>query len=192
VPEADPTPADATVEVPAPTEVGPEAAGEDRATPSGRRRLLVPACALGAALLLLAGVAAAALGVDTGQAAQTRAAVSTARTTIEQMLSYNHASIDAQQARVQALLTGDFKAEFTKAMDGDIKPLAVKNRTVVQAKVSDVGVVEEADGRVKVLAFVNQATVGADQKQPAIDQNRVIATLTRVGDRWLVSDVQAF
>jgi Mce-associated membrane protein len=53
-------------------------------------------------------------------------------------------------------------------------------------------VVEEADGRVKVLAFVNQATVGADQKQPAIDQNRVIATLTRVGDRWLVSDVQAF
>ena len=50
----------------------------------------------------------------------------------------------------------------------------------------------KAEGRVKVLAFVNQATVGADEKQPAIDQNRVIATLTRVGDRWLVSDVQAF
>jgi Mce-associated membrane protein len=51
---------------------------------------------------------------------------------------------------------------------------------------------EAADGRVKVLAFVNQAKVGADEKQPAIDQNRVIATLTKVGDRWLISEVSAF
>ena len=44
----------------------------------------------------------------------------------------------------------------------------------------------------KVLAFVNQAKVGADQKQPAVDQNRVIATLTKVGDRWLITKVAAF
>jgi Mce-associated membrane protein len=154
--------------------------------------LLVPVIALAVAVLLLGGVAGLSLAAPAGQAGQTRAATSAARTAIEQMLSYNHASIDAQAARVETLLTGAFKKEFAAAMDSDIKPLAVKNKTVVQAKVSDIGVMEQAEGRVKVLAFVNQATVGADQKQPAIDQNRVIATLSKVGDRWLVSDVQAF
>lgn len=164
----------------------------ERGGPQRSRRMLVPAIALALAVLLLGGVAGLSLAAPSGQAGQTRAATSAARTAIEQMLSYNHASIDAQAARVETLLTGAFKKEFTGAMDSDIKPLAVKNKTVVQAKVSDIGVMEQAEGRVKVLAFVNQATVGADQKQPAIDQNRVIATLSKVGDRWLVSDVQAF
>ena len=143
-------------------------------------------------MLLLAGATGVALTDPSGQEAQTRAATSTARASIEQMLSYNYKTIDAQAARIEGLLTGPFKGEFTQAMDKDIKPLAVKNKTVVQARVSDVGVMEQSDGKVKVLAFVNQATVGADATKPAIDQNRVIATMTRVGDRWLVSQVQAF
>jgi Mce-associated membrane protein len=159
---------------------------------SGRRRLLAPLVGLGVAAALLAGSAGLALSDPSGQEAQTRAATSTARTSIEQMLSYNYKSIDAQAARIEGLLTGSFKQEFAQAMDKDIKPLAVKNKTVVQARVSDVGVMEQAEGRVKVLAFVNQATVGADAAQPAVDQNRVIATLTQVGERWLISDVQAF
>ena len=44
----------------------------------------------------------------------------------------------------------------------------------------------------RVLAFVNQARVGADQTTPAVDQNRVIATMSKVGDRWLISKVEAF
>jgi len=159
---------------------------------SGRRRLLAPAIGLGAAVALLAGATGLALSDPSGQEAQTRAATSTARTTIEQMLSYNYKTIDAQATRIEGLLTGSFKSEFSHAMDKDIKPLAVRNKTVVQARVSDVGVMEQSEGRVKVLAFVNQATVGADSEKPAIDQNRVIATLTKVGDRWLVSQVQAF
>lgn len=159
---------------------------------SGRRRLAAPLVGLGAAVALLAGSAGVALSSPAGQEAQTRAATSAARTSIEQMLSYNYKTIDAQAARIEGLLTGSFKSEFSSAMAKDIKPLAVKNKTVVQARVSDVGVMEQAEGRVKVLAFVNQATVGADAQQPAIDQNRVIATLTKVGDRWLISEVQAF
>ena len=108
------------------------------------------------------------------------------------MLSYNNNKNNQKAARAEGLLTGSFKTEFTKAMDSDIKPLAVKNQTVVQARVSDVGVMSATPTTVKVLAFVNQAKVGADQKQPAIDQNRVIATMTKVGDRWLVSRVDAF
>ena len=95
---------------------------------------------LGAALLMLAGAVGLSLSDPSGQDAQNRAATSTARTTIEQMLSYNYKTIDAQAAQIESLLTGSFKSEFTPAMDKDIKPLAVKNQTVVQARVSDVGV----------------------------------------------------
>ena len=172
----------------------PQVHGAAEQAPRTRRtgRLLAPAAGLGAALLLLAGAVGLSLSDPSGEDAQTRAATSTARTSIEQMLSYNYKTIDAQAAQIETQLTGSFKNEFTQAMDKDIKPLAVKNKTVVQARVSDVGVMEAADGRVKVLAFVNQAKVGADEKQPAIDQNRVIATLTKVGDRWLISEVSAF
>ena len=184
---------------PAPVPAGggardPQVQGTGEATPRTRHtgRRLAPAVGLGAALLLLAGAVGLSLSDPSGQDAQNRAATSTARTSIEQMLSYNYKTIDAQAAQIETQLTGSFKNEFTQAMDKDIKPLAVKNKTVVQARVSDVGVMEAADGRVKVLAFVNQAKVGADEKQPAIDQNRVIATLTKVGDRWLISEVSAF
>ena len=77
-------------------------------------------------------------------------------------------------------------------MDKDIKPLAVKNQTVVQAKVSDIGVMSSSATTVKVLAFVNQARVGSDQPDPVVDQNRVMATMSKVGDRWLIRKVEAF
>lgn len=179
---------DSDPEGPAPSD-GPAKPAAPRV---GRRRLLVPAIALGLALLLLGAVVGVSLQVTAGRQQAARTAASTARTSVEQMLSYNYKTIDKQAADIEGLLTGSFKGEFSNAMDKDIKPLAVKNQTVVQAKVSDVGVMDQTDGSVKVLAFVNQAKVGADQKQPAIDQNRVIATMTLVGDRWLISKLEAF
>jgi len=158
----------------------------------GGRRWLAPLVALVAALALLGVVAGVSLRDPGAQAGTDRAAASQARTSIEQMLSYNYKTIDAQAAQIEGLLTGSFKGEFSAAMAKDIKPLAVKNQTVVQAKVSDIGVMSSTDGTVKVLAFVNQARIGTDQKQPVVDQNRVIATMTKVGNRWLISKVEAF
>jgi Mce-associated membrane protein len=148
--------------------------------------------ALGVALAALVSVVAVGLGDPGTQARVDRAAASQARTSLEQMLSYNYKTIDAQSAQVETLLTGPFKEEFASAMDQNITPLAVKNQTVVQAKVSDLGVMSSSETSVRVLAFVNQARIGADQKEPVVDQNRVIATMTKVGDRWLISRIDAF
>ena len=158
----------------------------------GRRRWIAPLVALGAALAVLGTVVGVSMGDSSAQAGTNRAAASQARTSIEQMLSYNYKTIDAQSAQIEGLLTGSFKGEFTDAMDKDIKPLAVKNQTVVQAKVSDIGVMSSSPTTVTVLAFVNQARIGTDQQDPVVDQNRVIATMTKVGDRWLISKVSAF
>jgi Mce-associated membrane protein len=177
---------------PAPTK--PAGEGQATGTPvvGGRRRWVAPLVALVAAVALLGTVAGVSLADPAAQARTDRAAASQARTSIEQMLSYNYKTIDTQAAQIEGLLTGSFKGEFSSAMAKDIKPLAVKNQTVVQAKVSDIGVMSSSDRTVKVLAFVNQARIGSDQKEPVVDQNRVIATLTKVGDRWLISKVEAF
>ncbi len=161
-------------------------------SPRPQRAALLPAAALVLALVALAAMLGLTLRGDDGQARATRAATSAARLGLEQMLSYNYQTFDTQSAAAQGLLTGDFKHEFASAMDKQIKPLAVKNKTVVQAKVSEVGVMKASPDSVTVLAFVNQAKVGSDTKQPTVDQNRVMATLSKVGERWLVSDVQAF
>lgn len=161
-------------------------------TVSGRRRWIAPAVALVAVLALLGAMTGVSLRDPGAQASTDRAAASQARTSIEQMLSYNYRTIDAQAAQIEGLLTGSFKGEFSAAMDTDIKPLAVKNQTVVQAKVSDIGVMSSSESTVRVLAFVNQARIGTDQKEPVVDQNRVMATMSKVGDRWLISKVEAF
>ena len=158
----------------------------------GRRRWVAPLVALVAVLAVLGAVVGVSLRDSGAQAGTDRAAASQARTSIEQMLSYNYKTIDAQAAQIEGLLTGSFKGEFTAAMDKDIKPLAVKNQTVVQARVSDIGVMSSSPTTVKVLAFVNQARIGTDQKDAVVDQNRVIATMSKVGDRWLISKVEAF
>ena len=171
------------------TTPAPEAA---TGSPGGRRRWVLPLVALVASLALLGTVLGVSLRGSGDKAALERAASSQARTSIEQMLSYNYKTIDAQSAQIEGLLTGAFKGEFTKAMDTQIKPLAVKNQTVVQARVSDIGVMSSSPTTVKVMAFVNQARVGSDGKDPVVDQNRVLATMSRVGDRWLISRVDAF
>lgn len=177
---------------PAPHTAEAAALPAEAAAPTGRRRWVAPVAVLVASLAALGVVLGLTLQDAGAQARADRAAASQARTSVEQLLSYNYKTIDGQAAQVEGLLTGSFKGEFTSAMDKTIKPMAVKNQTVVQAKVSDVGVMSSTPTTVKVLAFVNQARVGADQKQPVVDQNRVIATMTKVGDRWLVSKVDAF
>lgn len=181
------------VEQTAPVAVDEQPAEAAVARTGARRSAWVaPVAALVAALALLATVAGVSLRDSQAQERAERAAASQARTSVEQMLSYSYKTIDGQAAQIEGLLTGPFKAEFTAAMNKDIKPLAVKNQTVVSARVSDIGVMRASGDTVTVLAFVNQARVGTDQKQPVVDQNRVIATMTKVGQRWLVSRVDAF
>ncbi|GAA2033211.1 hypothetical protein GCM10009740_24460 [Terrabacter terrae] len=125
------------------------------------------------------------------------AAASSARTTLESLLSYSGSSFDKHVDEVLPQLTSPFKDQFTKVAATDIKPMAVKNAATVQAKVYEAGVMDASgDGSegttVRVMAFVNQATTTKAQPAPAIDQNRVIATMRKTGDRWLVSDLAAY
>ena len=148
------------------------------------------------ALALVALVVSLLLWVEAGRAADrrdgTRAATAAARNAVESMLSYDYKTFDQHTKAVDALLTGSFRAEFDKGTTESVKPLAVQNQAVVQARASEVGVMSASDNTVRVLAFVNQSTTSAKLDRPQVDQNRVILTMTKVDGRWLVSKVEAF
>lgn len=160
------------------------------------RGLWVSAIGATLALSVLAASLVYALRPSVGDADRA-AAVGSARTTLQSLLSYSGSSFDKHVSEVTPQLTSPFKDQFTKVAATDIKPMAVKNDATVQAKVYDAGVMDaNGDGgdgtTVRVMAFVNQATTTKAQQAPAIDQNRVIATMRKVGDRWLVSELSAY
>ncbi len=164
--------------------------------PRASTGLWVSAIGATLALAVLAASLAYALRPTVGDADRA-AAVGSARTTLESLLSYSGSSFDKHVGEVTPALTSPFKDQFTKVAATDIKPMAVKNDATVQAKVYDAGVMDASgDGgegtTVRVMAFVNQATTTKAQQAPAIDQNRVIATMRKVGDRWLVSNLAAY
>jgi Mce-associated membrane protein len=155
----------------------------------------VPALAAGLALIVLAGLLGYALRPGL-TAADRQAAVSSARTSLETLLSYSADRFDEHVAQVTPRLTSPFREEFAKVAASDIRPMAVDNHATVQAKVYDAGVMDvtgDAGGStVRVMAFVNQATTTKQRPEPSVDQNRVIATMTKVGDRWLISALDAY
>jgi len=180
---------------------GQEASADDGQTDVGTRSrgsAGLWASAIGATLALAVLAASLVYGLRPGVSDTDRtAAVGSARTTLESLLSYSGSAFDKHIGEVTPQLTSPFKDQFTKVAATDIKPMAVKNDATVQAKVYDAGVMDaDGDGgegtTVRVMAFVNQATTTKAQQAPAIDQNRVIATMRKVGDRWLVSELSAF
>ncbi|MFC7489773.1 MULTISPECIES: hypothetical protein [unclassified Knoellia] len=166
---------------------------DDTARPSGSvLPAILAAIAFGLSLALLMVVLVVTREDPQARPRAASAATATARSTLEQILSYNHATMTQQLPANQALLTGSFKGEFAATMTRTIVPLAQKDKTVVKARVYEAGVMSQTDRTITVQAFVNQARTSDVQKEPSIDQNRVIATMTRSGDRWLVSSLKAY
>ena len=167
--------------------------GKDQDTVEpARGRHLVPALALALSLALLATVLLVTRHDPEQRSRDASAARATARSTLEQVLSYNHETMTQQIPANQALLTGKFKDEFAATMTKTIVPLAQKDKTVVKARAYEVGVMSQTEDTVVVQAFVNQARTSDTQKEPSVDQNRVIATMEHVGNRWLVSALKAY
>ncbi|MGO4256162.1 J domain-containing protein [Marmoricola sp. RAF53] len=155
--------------------------------------LVVVALASLAAVLVLAGNIKSRTDVaDAGPEAS--AAASRALTSV---LAYDYRHMDADRDRAAKFMTPDYRKEYlktfgllTKGADGQPGP-AVKTKTVVTSDVLGTGVVDAEKDKVRVVVFVNQSSVKGDAN-PAIFQNRVVATMVKDGDRWLLDGVQSY
>lgn len=182
--EADP---DRTQDAPAAVEADPAA---PRTLTVGDLR--VPLVALVVALLAFALVAAVGLRDHGARDRDARAATAAATAALEQLLSYDYRTLSDQARQKSALLTGEFRTEYAQTMEQTIAPVAEKEKAVVQARSYEAGVMGQTPDTVTVQVFVNQAKTAEGEEQPSIDQNRVIATMKRVQDRWLIEQLSAF
>ena len=121
-------------------------------------------------------------------------ALTAAKQAAHDVLSYDYRTLDADVARAKKETTGLFAQQYSQSA-GQLLSQAKQVRAIVQASVGLPGVVSATDDQVVVLVFVDQASVKqtAGQKTPTtrIDQSRVRLTMTKVGDRWLVSALSA-
>jgi Mce-associated membrane protein len=151
-----------------------------------------------AGLLVLVVVAAAATGVLAYRVHQDQAAVSArgaataaARTEARQVLSYDYRHLDADFTRATRGLTGAFKTQYTKTTRTVVRPSAEQYKAVVKAQVVATSVVRSTPDRVVLLLFVNQTTTSTRLDGPKVDLNRVRVTMSKAGDRWLISGLDA-
>jgi Mce-associated membrane protein len=126
--------------------------------------------------------------------ASSQQAMAAAKSSVQAILSYDYRSISSDIATAKSDSTGVFARQYAGTASRLLAE-AKQVKAIVQATVGSAGVVSAGPGTVVVLLFVDQASVRQDhgQKSPQtrIDQSRVRVTMTKVGNRWLVSDLAA-
>jgi len=135
-----------------------------------------------------------------GQVEQARdEAPAAADRALEQVLAYDYRHLDADEQRAGRYLTAHYKQKnhfdatyqlLARGKDGKPGP-AVTTKTVVTAHVLGTAVVDAAPDLARVLVFVNQSSTKSG-KDPVVFQNRVVATMVRSGNGWLIDDLKSY
>jgi Mce-associated membrane protein len=122
--------------------------------------------------------------------ANSTTAMAAARKSVQQILSYDYRNISSDIATAKADTTGLFAHQYASTASRLLSE-ARQVKAIVQATVGTSGVVSASASTVVVLLFVDQASVrdtpGNKSPTTRIDQSRVQVTMTKVGNRWLVS-----
>ena len=183
------------------TAAGPRRRGQHRRSAARRprtpgRRRLRRAVVLVAYLVAIAALAGFGWHDRTVSAEEDarEEALTAAGESVEQILSYDYRAIEEDIDAAKELTTGALREQYDKTAPSLLSQ-ARQVRAIVQASVGSAGVMSVSDDRVVVLLFVDQATVkqvgAATEPTTRIDQNRIRVTMSKVDDRWLVSELAA-
>lgn len=167
------------------------ASRQPSAAEGGRRAPLWLAAALAALVLALACLDGWLLisQPTSGSRTERDQALSTAKSAVPLILSYDHRRFDADVAAAKGRLTGRAVTDYVQAMTTTIKPTATKVQAVVRAQTDGAGVeaVSSDGSQVTVVVFGEQKVTNTALKAPRTDLFRVRVTLDRVQGQWLVS-----
>ena len=128
---------------------------------------------------------------------------------VPDVLSYDYRSLGATPDRARPHLTPEFARQYQQTFQATVIPMATANRAVTKALVRGAGLIDSSADQARCLVFVDQLLVSAapapaPKSPPAeslspgtsvptkVTQNRVMVTLTRRGDTWLVADLTPF
>lgn len=195
------------VDAPAADETGnaaatPEPDGE--AAPSSSPRSSGPRAtvSLVVALVLLVGVAAfegwylwgqeepvvsASRPVVIGEVAH-RSAVETARTNVEDILTYGYQDFDTQVEDAAKLMTPAFVEEF-QVTAGDVRERFLRQRIEQEVRVVAASVVQASPEQVQTLLFLQQYVI-RPSSGTSLHSYRALVTLARDEGGWLISNIE--
>ena len=121
------------------------------------------------------------------------AAAAAARDAAETVLTFDYRTLDEDSAEAETYLTDDYADKYRAGIESLVSDAAEQTQGSVQAEVRAVAVVPCGDGcsdtRVDVLVFVDQVSRTSASKQPRTALNRVVFSMEKQADRWLVDDV---
>lgn len=192
-----------TVAAPPPPETGDEESAPVAATGGISRdvRVVAVLAVLAIASLVVAGIFGIKLEhrVNTRQddASAASEASAVASRALTAVLSYDYRHMDADRDRSAKFLTPKYRKDYLKTFDlltqgpNGTPGGAEKTKAVVTATVQNTAVQDAGPEKVRVLVFVNQSSVKGSGT-PAIFQNRVVATMVKRGDDWLIDDVKSY
>ncbi|MEU6038937.1 hypothetical protein ABZ801_26345 [Actinomadura sp. NPDC047616] len=107
----------------------------------------------------------------------------------EDLSSYDFRTIDADLKRATGQTTGEFRTEFQR-LTGTVRTSATQQQAVVEGTAVKTAV-ESVDGdRAVALVFLNQQTAKGSSGQRTPSQFSMRLVMRKIGDRWLVSELQ--
>lgn len=109
----------------------------------------------------------------------------------ERLFSFDYRTLEADLAAQRAVTTGTFTNEVEAQTSPAIRIVAARIQAHVEAAASAAAIVRQDGTTATVLVFVDQSVTSRALPAPRVDRNRLEVSMTRVGDRWLVSGVKA-
>lgn len=177
-----------------------EASGSGESTVRRRagafRRLPRPAIQVLGLLVAVALVLSVAVGVLAFKVAAEQAAeeagpkaMKQAKSSIQQVLSYDYRTIESDLAKGKSLATGDFRKEWERDAPRLLQ-VAQENKTVLQTVPMSAAVSSATEDQVVVLVFATQASTTAEDSRTKLGTPRLRVTMRLVEDKWLISRLQ--
>ena len=177
---------------------------EPRTVRRGIAAAWVPAAVLGvAALVLVVLIGVASHGVywsKSGVSASTRnttqqAALASAKSCIATINTYDYRKLSTAEAAALSCTTGKFTSCLKSVYTKTLEPKAPVAKAVQTAQVNQAGIRDvSSDGKqIDILTYgqLTLTNVTTSTTTPQYDPFGAIVTMNKVGDKWLVSKIEA-
>jgi Mce-associated membrane protein len=124
-----------------------------------------------------------------------RTAEGTAQTAAPVIFSYDYRRLEESRDRATAYLTPDYRQKYDDLFTTVIEQNAPRLKTTVESEFLSSGIVrtaggDQADDRVQVLVVFDMITTNRQVTEPRRSPAYAVLTMERVGDDWLVDDVE--
>lgn len=111
------------------------------------------------------------------------------------VLGYDFRELDEGLSAATGVMTKAFARRYRRSFNGSARPLAKRQRSVVEAEVRGAGQVRLIDEETVLgLAYVDQVLVRSAEEESSdlprtLERYRVLVRLVKVGDDWLVANI---